>query len=171
MTNRRAAALDARILASRPEAGDHLRFMRSPLDNSAQSRASHVTSVLLPAALIAHCLASLVHFTHNAVYLADYPNMPAWFTPGGVYGAWCALTALGLAGFGLVRAGLTRVGLLIIAVYALLGFGGLDHYTIASIASHSLAMNLTIALETGTAAVLLITLLRELAVRFHSPRL
>ena len=28
--------------------------------------------------LLAYTAASLFHYTHNAVFLADYPNLPAW---------------------------------------------------------------------------------------------
>jgi hypothetical protein len=42
----------------------------------------------LLALVLVHALASLVHFVHNATFLADYPNMPAWITPGGVYAVW-----------------------------------------------------------------------------------
>jgi hypothetical protein len=106
-------------------------------------------------AFVAHCIASLVHFAHNAVYLDDYPNLPAWLTPAGVYASWLGLTAVGITGLALVRSGLRKAGLSVLALYALAGFGGLDHYTLASIRAHTLAMNLTIGLETLTASLLL----------------
>jgi len=43
----------------------------------------------------------------------------------------------------------------LIALYAVLGFAGLDHYTLAPISAHTLAMNATIWLETATAVLLL----------------
>jgi hypothetical protein len=46
-------------------------------------------------------------------------------------------------------------GLVLIAIYALLGLGGLDHYTLAPISAHTLAMNSTIWLETATGIALL----------------
>lgn len=42
-----------------------------------------------------YCTASLLHFTHNAEYIAFYPNMPAWITRDTVYLAWLAITAVG----------------------------------------------------------------------------
>jgi hypothetical protein len=112
-------------------------------------------------AFVAHCIASLIHFTHNAVFLDDYPNLPAWLTPAGVYASWLGLTAVGITGLALVRYGVRRAGLSVLVLYALLGFGGLDHYTLASIRAHTLAMNLTIGLETLTASLLLFAVIAQ----------
>jgi hypothetical protein len=43
----------------------------------------------------------------------------------------------------------------VIAVCALLGFGGLDHYAVAPVSAHSMAMNATIAAEAVAASALL----------------
>lgn len=45
-----------------------------------------------------YAIASLVHFTHNAEYIALYPNLPAWLDREYVYLAWIAVTAVGAAG-------------------------------------------------------------------------
>jgi hypothetical protein len=37
--------------------------------------------------MLVYGAASLAHFTHNAVYLEFYPNMPTWLTPLGVLAA------------------------------------------------------------------------------------
>ena len=109
----------------------------------------------LLALVLVHAAASLVHFVHNATFLADYPNMPIWITPGGIYAVWLAEAAVGAAGVWLYLRG-RMIGLALIAIYAVLGFGGLDHYTLASISAHTLAMNATIWLETATAILLLV---------------
>jgi len=109
----------------------------------------------LLALVLAHAAASLLHFVHNATFLADYPNMPAWITPGGVYAVWLGEAAIGAAGVILLMRGRTMIGLALIAIYAVLGLGGLDHYTLASISAHTLAMNATIWLETATGLILL----------------
>ena len=100
--------------------------------------------------------ASFVHFTHNALYLALYPNMPPWLTPFGVLASWLVIAGIGAVGYGLFRAGSTLTGLAAIAVYAALGFGGLDHYAIAPVSAHSLAMNTTIVGEVIAASGLLV---------------
>jgi hypothetical protein len=108
----------------------------------------------LIALVLAHAAASLLHFIHNAAFLGDYPNMPAWISPAGIYGAWLAEAAIGALGVLLCWRG-RSAGLVLIAVYALLGLGGLDHYTLAPVSAHTVAMNATIWLETWTALALL----------------
>jgi hypothetical protein len=100
--------------------------------------------------------ASLLHHFHNAVYLHDYPNLPAWLTAGGVWAAWLVVAGTGVAGYW-IYSRVSRVGgWVLIAVYAAFGLAGLDHYTVAPVAAHSVAMNLTILLEVVTAVVLLV---------------
>ena len=101
--------------------------------------------------ILVYGAASLAHFVHNAVYLEFYPNMPTWLTPLGVLGSWLVIAGTGAVGYWLLRKGLTVAGLAVIALYAALGFGGLDHYAIAPVAAHSLVMNATI--EIGRAHV------------------
>jgi len=108
----------------------------------------------LLALVLVHAAASLVHFVHNATFLADYPNMPIWITPGGIYAVWLAEAAVGAAGVWLFLRG-RMIGLALIAIYAVLGFAGLDHYMLAPISAHTVAMNATIWLETVTGVVLL----------------
>ncbi len=50
--------------------------------------------------------ASLAHFSHNAEYIAFYPNMPAWLTREQVYLVWLAITGVGAAGWLMLRLGL-----------------------------------------------------------------
>jgi len=42
-------------------------------------------SKALPWAVMLYAAASLVHFAHNAEYLADYPNLPSWLTRYQIY--------------------------------------------------------------------------------------
>jgi hypothetical protein len=105
--------------------------------------------------MIAYGAASLLHFAHNALYIQSYPNLPTWITPLGVYASWCAIASVGVLGYWLFRRISQPIGLVIIAIYALLGFGGLDHYLVAPIGAHSIAMNATILAEVSAAALLL----------------
>jgi hypothetical protein len=108
--------------------------------------------------MIVYGAASLLHFVHNAVYIQAYPNLPTWITARGVYASWCGIAAVGALGYWLYRKVSQPTGLLVITNYALLGFGGLDHYVIAPISAHSIAMNATILAEVSAAFVLLIFL-------------
>lgn len=106
--------------------------------------------------LIVYCAASLLHFAHNAEYLADYPNMPDWLSRSKVYFAWTGVTAVGLVGYVLLRSGYQLTGLLAVAIYAALGFDGLGHYALAPISAHTIVMNATIWFEVAAGAVLFI---------------
>ena len=99
-------------------------------------------------ALLACVAATLFHHIHNAEFLNQYPNLPAWLSPAGVYGAWLAATAIGLAGYWWRRRGL-------LIAYGCYGLGGLAHYVLAPVSAHTLAMNLSIWLEAAAAAALL----------------
>jgi hypothetical protein len=118
----------------------------------------HRSGRMLPWLLALYAGASLVHFTHNAEYLAQYPNLPASWTRADVYYAWGCVTMIGLVGYGLYRAGFTRLALTVLAIYAGFGFDGLLHYTRAPMAHHTAAMNFTIWAEVVAATVFLINL-------------
>ena len=117
-------------------------------------------AVLFPLMLV-YGAAGLLHFMHNAVYLRDYPNLPAWLTSAGVVAAWLVVATVGVLGY-LLYSRVSRIaGLITISAYAVLGFGGLDHYTVAPVSAHTVAMNLTILLEAVAAAVLLVFVARS----------
>ena len=110
-----------------------------------------------------YTLASCLHFAHNGVMLADYPNMPAWITASGVFATWLGIAAVGLTGYVLIRLGYCVAGLLVLALYAVTGLDGLAHYTLAPVTAHSFAMNFTIGFEVVTAVLLLIAIGRALS--------
>ena len=114
---------------------------------------------VLLVALIAYGAASLLHFTHNAVFIDDYPNLPESLTSTRVILAWLGEAALGVFGYVFLHRGLPGAGFSMIAVYALLGFDGFAHYTRAPMADHTAMMNVTIWSEALAAAALLVVLL------------
>jgi len=111
----------------------------------------------------AYFLASLGHFTHNAEFICEYPNLPAWLTRAKVYAAWTAITSVGAVGFLLIRRNFMAAGLGLVAIYAALGFDGLGHYTVAPMALHTFGANVSILLEVAAAALLLTVTLYLLA--------
>jgi hypothetical protein len=113
------------------------------------------SSASLPWLFALYAAATLLHFAHNAEYLAQYPNLPTSWSRAEVYAAWCCVMALGLVGYGLYVLGHRNVGLTILGLYAALGFGGLFHYTRASMAHHSAMMNVTIWAEAAAGTLLL----------------
>jgi len=119
----------------------------------------------LPAALLTYAAALLIHHVHNAQFLYEYPNMPAWLSPSGVYLAWTLASAVGLAGYWCFRRGLRLLGGAALGLYAAYGLDSLVHYALAPFSAHSPAMHLTIGLEVITALALLATLALSLARR------
>jgi hypothetical protein len=112
--------------------------------------------------LIASTAASLFHYSHNAEFLNDYPNLPVWLSRAEVYAAWVAVTVIGFTGYSLFRRRYQVAGLLILAVYGLLGLDGLGHFAVASPSAHTMTMNFGIWLEVATALVLLTAVGRTL---------
>jgi hypothetical protein len=120
----------------------------------------------------AYFAASLAHFSHNAQYIAFYPGMPAWLTPGKVWLFWFAVTGVGLSALAFARLGLPKVGLLALGVYGALGLDGLLHYTLGLCSEHTLLANLTIWAEAVTGLALLTVsavLLARRLVATHAP--
>ena len=118
---------------------------------------------LLGVLMAIYLVASLLHFIHNAEYLADYPGLPPGWTRLGVYAAWFGVTATGLAGAWLWRRGWRFGGLALVAVYALLGLDSLGHYLAAPLASHTHVMNVSILAEVGAALAVLVETVRQFA--------
>ncbi|MBS0427023.1 MAG: hypothetical protein JSR41_07025 [Proteobacteria bacterium] len=101
-------------------------------------------------------VASLVHFAHNAEFIAFYPGMPAWLTREKVYLSWLAVSGVGLAAVLAARIGWSIVAAVLLAAYGALGLDGLAHYTLALCSEHTLATNLTIWFEAVAGSVLLL---------------
>jgi hypothetical protein len=120
-----------------------------------------VTERALLAVALACAAVSLLHHAHNAAFLEEYPNMPAWLTPAAVYLAWLGTTAVGLAGYLLLGRGYRVLGLVLLAAYGAYGLESLVHYALAPISAHSAMMNVTIWLEAAAGAALLIILFRR----------
>ena len=107
-----------------------------------------------------YCVASLLHFAHNAEYIAAYPNLPSWITRQSVYLAWLAITAVGIAGVLLAWRGWRRAGASVLAAYGAMGLYGLAHYSLAPHSAHTPAMNATILFEGAAGLVLAIAAAR-----------
>jgi hypothetical protein len=110
----------------------------------------------LPVLLLTYMAASLLHFAHNAEFLGDYPNLPAWLTRSDVYFVWIGQAFIGLGGLALYLRGRQTPGLLFIGLFAAFGFDGLLHYSRAPFGEHTVAMNFTIWSEVVAAAALLV---------------
>lgn len=101
-------------------------------------------------------LASILHFAHNAEYIAYYPNMPAWITREKVYLAWLVINSVGAFGIVLALARWPIASAICIAAYGALGLDGLGHYALALCSQHTWMMNFTIWFEVLSGAMLAI---------------
>lgn len=110
---------------------------------------------MILAAVLAVALATLIHHVHNAEFLNEYPNMPAWLSPLAVYAAWTAATVVGISGYFAVRRGYARIGITLLALYACYALDGLGHYALAPLSAHTFAMNATIWIEAIAGGLLL----------------
>ena len=108
----------------------------------------------LPVTVLAYAASSLFHHIHNAEFLDEYPNLPAWLSRGGVYAAWCAVTAIGVGGVVCLWKGRRLPSLFLLGLYGACGLYGLAHYVIAPVAAHTMAANVSIWLEVITALLL-----------------
>ena len=127
--------------------------------NAVAADTPSLASRALPWLLLLYCGASVLHFTHNAEYLAEYPNLPEWISRASIYMAWCAIFGVGLLGYVLFRRGHTGPGLALLASYAAFGLDGLLHYGRAPMSSHTFGMNFTIWFEVVMAALSLAAVL------------
>ena len=114
------------------------------------------TQQLLWILLAVYFLASLAHFTHNAEYIAFYPNMPAWLTRDTVYIAWLVVTSVGVAGLVALRLKLHALSSALIAAYGAFGLDGLAHYALALCSEYTLLTNVTIWSEASAGLCLLL---------------
>jgi hypothetical protein len=120
---------------------------------------------ILATLLVIYGAASLVHFIHNAEFLADYPNLPGSWSRAHVYLAWIGMTLVGLIGWVLVSRGLVSTGLCGLAVYAALGLDSLGHYLLAPLSGHTASMNATILGEVTAAGCVLFEVGRQISRR------
>jgi len=107
-------------------------------------------------ALVAlYAIASLIHFGHNAEYIASYPNMPTWLTREKIYDAWLGITGVGLIGAVLGSVGWRATAALFFATYGAFGLDGLGHYSLALCTEHTMAMNFSIWFEAVSGVTLM----------------
>ncbi|MEP6720850.1 MAG: hypothetical protein ABJA77_05360 [Variovorax sp.] len=134
-----------------------------------KGRAGDLPKLLIVLAAV-YFLTSLGHFSHNAEFICEYPNLPGSLTRAKVYAVWTAITLVGVLGFVLIRQRLVAAGLGLVALYATLGFDGLGHYALAPMAWHTRTANITILSAVVAAALLLTVTLALLVARLRKRR-
>lgn len=112
------------------------------------------------ALVVAHLVASAVHFTDNVLRFEHYPE-PTWLNAPLVAGFWFLLAALALLGLrSVLRGEAVIVGLAALGLSAFLGIAGLGHYLIPG---HHMDwfMQASIWFEAAAGLALLVGVLRE----------
>ena len=111
--SRNAVGLRARTVATAPDVERALRILR-PL-------------------LLAAVAVSLVHYTDNAVNLADYPHPASGPDPpaGVIVGSWFVFTAFAVAGYLLLVRERVIAAAACLALYSGSGLIGIGHYAVA----------------------------------------
>jgi hypothetical protein len=117
---------------------------------------------LLRTAFLLFLACTLMHFVHNAEFLADYPNMPKSVSRGDVYLVWLALAATGVTGYLLRVRGHRWAGTSALVLATVMAFDSLGHYWLAPFSAHNAAMNATILADVASAALLLAVTLSAL---------
>jgi len=112
--------------------------------------------------VLACAAATLFHHVHNAEFLGDYPNMPAWLSPAGIYLTWLSATLVGVAGYLLHGHGWRLTGKSFLLAYGCYCLDGLVHYALAPLAEHNAMMNLSIGMEAVTGVALLAVVVRKM---------
>ena len=108
----------------------------------------------MPTLFALYTVASLLHFGHNAEYIAFYPGLPPWMTRESVYLAWVGVASVGILAIIAGRTGWKRTAASLLIAYGLLGTDGLLHYTLALCSEHTAATNATIWAEVVLGIVL-----------------
>jgi hypothetical protein len=101
--------------------------------------------------------ASLLHFVHNAEFIAYYPGLPAWITREAVYWSWLVIASIGALGVLALRFGWQAVGALLIGIWGAKGLAGLLHYRLALCSEHTMVANFTIGFEVITGLLLMLS--------------
>ena len=117
-----------------------------------------------------YLLATFSHFAHNALFIDQYPNFPSQISGTAVFGAWIGITSIGVVGYLLMQYGKQMIGLIVIAVYSVMGFSGLAHYTTTPLVAHSFIINFSIWLEATTGLMVLIIAVKLLVKQFRNGR-
>jgi hypothetical protein len=110
----------------------------------------------LATAVIAHLVASAVHFTDNAVRFDRYPE-PSWLNPPLVAVSWFVLAALAVFGAIQLSAGSAVAGRISLGASAFLAIIGLGHYLLPGAQSMDALQHGSIGVEAVAAVALLVS--------------
>ena len=94
----------------------------------------------LLAILILNIAVTSVHYTDNAIFVADYPE-PEWITTSGVFLTWIVMTSIGIIGYWFYRQQYFWLCYLLLGLYAGTGLSSIAHYFYGSWSQFSFKMH------------------------------
>jgi hypothetical protein len=108
----------------------------------------------LPVLVAVNVLASLLHYGHNMLFFASYPE-PAWISTGRIDLFWFFMTPFALLGYHWHRKGARSKATVSLIAYGLMSSLVLGHYRYASFSAIPFQIHLFIWVETLCAAALM----------------
>ncbi len=77
--------------------------------------------------LILNLISTWLHYTHNAIFLADYPG-PAWFTPQMIIMTVAVMSSIGLLGYWLYSRRVLMWAYFCLGLYSITSISSPGHY-------------------------------------------
>jgi hypothetical protein len=87
-----------------------------------------------------------LHYTHNAIFLADYPG-PAWFTPQMIIFTVAVMSTIGLLGYRLYFRNVFTWAYFCLGLYSITSISSPGHYLFPMVAPMSITMHSLIWLD------------------------
>jgi len=97
----------------------------------------------LLAILLCSITITSIHYTDNAIFVADYPE-PGWITTSGVFITWGVMTLVSAIAYWLYRQQYFWSSYLVLGIYSITGLSSPTHYFYGSMAQFSGKMHLFI---------------------------
>jgi hypothetical protein len=96
--------------------------------------------------IVLNLLSTWLHYTHNAIFLADYPG-PAWFTPQMIMVTVAVMSTIGLLGYRLYFKNVFIWSYFCLGLYSITSISSPGHYLFPMVAPMSMAMHVLIWLD------------------------
>jgi hypothetical protein len=90
--------------------------------------------------VVLNLISTWLHYTHNAIFLADYPG-PAWFTPQMIIVTVAVMSSIGLSGYWFYFRNSFLTAYLYLAFYSITSISSPGHYLFPMITPMSTTMH------------------------------
>ncbi len=90
--------------------------------------------------VVLNLVSTWLHYTHNAIFLADYPG-PAWFTPPMIIVTVVVMSTIGLLGYWLYSRNVFTWAYFCLGLYSITSISSPGHYLFPMVAPMSITMH------------------------------